>query len=541
MADSDSSAQPVLYFSQHKRGVMGGLRIFGMLKKWTSSVCAVAVLAGCALSGGAPFRYPWALDSLYRGYAVVLPKLDIPLETFHDGYAAIMSPDGRMVTGFMDSRGRTVLEGRYSPTRVVTYLDGTARRTNRFYSGRALVHKEDGYWYLYEDGRLEKADTAAFTENRLQQAEPEKGVYVFLSPDTCLQGLMNDRQEVLIPPVWSELTYISDGCILARSEGEDGTAMAGILNIRGEIVCGFRYESISIACEQGQEEPLLFAQLPPDDSGEKRYCVLDTGGNDLLGRPVEGVSCTRERPTVCLDGKWYLLDADGTLLENTVFDGPVGRGENGLYPAQADGLWGYVDEEGDWSIPPAYEQASAFAEGYAAVETEAGWGYIDEDGDYAVEPQYEAARRFRSGRAVVYTGEGRDEFDNTVYDVSIIDTQGAVLQEGLSTMYAATYSAEPSFHVDGYFQYRDGEGRYHLFNAALEEVMVSPYEIASVIPPESAGGQTVYVVVDGKWKGLLNEAGEAIISPDRHECSIAHFNWRGEGFADLNGSLIRLF
>ena len=509
-------------------------------KKWLSLLCGLAVLITGHLTTDEWMAMADAADSGYRGYALVYPEMDWPMESFYEGYAAVLSSDGQAVTGFMNEDGDIVLTGSYDPTISVSLWDGTSRRTNRFYDGCALVRIEGIYHTLYTDGRLEKADTSLFTENRILQAVPEEDRYVFISPVTLLEGIMDEDKNVRVLPVWNDLTYISRDCILAQRE-IDGVTRAGIINDRGETVCEFSFTALTIACEAEGETPVLFAQLPPDATGAVRYRVLDTAGRDLLGRTVDAISCTLERPCVYLDGHWYLLDESGRLLTSARFDAPVGSGES-LFPAKSDGLWGYVDEEGDWCIPPAYEEAESFTDGLAAVETAEGWGYIDQSGDYAVEPQYLTARRFRNGRAVVYTGRQPHSCDNyPVYDVAIIDSNGKVLQDDLSTIYPCHPAMSPSYHVKNYFQYQDSKGQYHLYDTNLEEVVISPYRITDVVPDHSNSNRPVFVVAQGDWRGLLNQEGRVLISPEEKLCSSIGFRWRGDGFASLNGDLIRFY
>ena len=44
--------------------------------------------------------------------------------------------------------------------------------------------------------------------------------------------------------------------------------------------------------------------------------------------------------------------------------------------ARADGLYGYVDIDGQWVIAPRFESAQPFSEGLAAVCQGGLWGYI---------------------------------------------------------------------------------------------------------------------------------------------------------------------
>lgn len=79
---------------------------------------------------------------------------------------------------------------------------------------------------------------------------------------------------------------------------------------------------------------------------------------------------------------------------------------DGLAAVKTENGWGFVDENGDFAIEPAFEAVGSFSEGLCAAITEAGeqWGYIDKSGKVVVEGQYTAAAEFSDGFALVKRG-----------------------------------------------------------------------------------------------------------------------------------------
>lgn len=62
---------------------------------------------------------------------------------------------------------------------------------------------------------------------------------------------------------------------------------------------------------------------------------------------------------------------------------------DGLFPAKRDEKWGYVNSAGNFVIPPQFERAEPFSEGYAAVSTDGEkLGYINKEGKMVIEPKY---------------------------------------------------------------------------------------------------------------------------------------------------------
>ncbi|MDR3173028.1 MAG: WG repeat-containing protein [Treponema sp.] len=57
----------------------------------------------------------------------------------------------------------------------------------------------------------------------------------------------------------------------------------------------------------------------------------------------------------------------------------------GLASVRINGLWGYIDRDGEWKILPRYGNACTFREGYAGVLLDGYGGFINRDGDMVFE------------------------------------------------------------------------------------------------------------------------------------------------------------
>ena len=65
-----------------------------------------------------------------------------------------------------------------------------------------------------------------------------------------------------------------------------------------------------------------------------------------------------------------------------------------------DGLWGYINTDGQVAIKPLYERAQSFFEGFAAVKHDGKWGFIDKNGLSIIPCEYdEVEQRFMNGKA----------------------------------------------------------------------------------------------------------------------------------------------
>ena len=82
----------------------------------------------------------------------------------------------------------------------------------------------------------------------------------------------------------------------------------------------------------------------------------------------------------------------------------------GLAAVQRNGLWGYIDTEGNEVIPCIYKgteygnYAFPFSEGMAVIIDKDGkYGYINKKGEMIVKPQFEEAGNFSEGVASVFS------------------------------------------------------------------------------------------------------------------------------------------
>jgi hypothetical protein len=164
-----------------------------------------------------------------------------------------------------------------------------------------------------------------------------------------------------------------------------------------------------------------------------------------------------------------------------------------IKPVEKDGRWGYVGENGQFTIPPRFDWAAPFSEGLAAIEIDHKFGYIDPDGRFAIEPKYFEAEPFHNGLALVCTHKPL-----------------APLGRG-----------EAGILVNAKFTYIDSSGREVLLPFSAEYVRSFSDGFAAVKPGAVLGG-----CAKG---GYLNQRGEWAIKPRFDE--VRDFS---EGLAAVN-------
>ena len=107
-------------------------------------------------------------------------------------------------------------------------------------------------------------------------------------------------------------------------------------------------------------------------------------------------------------------------LLNTYDDVEHGE-EDGTFAVQKNGLWGFIDTEGNEIIAPQYESYDSFNDGIAIVKKNRKRGYINKLGQEITPLKYWHCHYFYGGIAVA------EKFDHTS---EVIDKSGLVLFKG---------------------------------------------------------------------------------------------------------------
>jgi len=180
------------------------------------------------------------------------------------------------------------------------------------------------------------------------------------------------------------------------------------------------------------------------DSGEltytvPKYGVIDFDGNTIV-EPLWDACYVFDEGMMCFESYdrevFAIYNADGELV--STFPVPeeadcIEYFKNGYALIEVDGLWGYMDMNGEIIIEPKYEMDTwagfepdyyfdekyNFSEGLAAVCLDGKIGYIDINGEEVIPFVFDEAYMFEDGQARVFV---KNSSGNYCYGV--IDTAG---------------------------------------------------------------------------------------------------------------------
>lgn len=88
--------------------------------------------------------------------------------------------------------------------------------------------------------------------------------------------------------------------------------------------------------------------------------------------------------------RWGLVDRYGSIKISAIYEGLRPYCEQ-LAPFRNNGLWGFLNMDGDAVIAPTFREVEFFSGGFSACQDrDSRWGIIDHKGEWTVEPTFES-------------------------------------------------------------------------------------------------------------------------------------------------------
>jgi hypothetical protein len=157
--------------------------------------------------------------------------------------------------------------------------------------------------------------------------------------------------------------------------------------------------STFISCNWFSTETQLFAvQL-----GEK-WGYIDAAGEQVISPQFQFATPFYEGRALCMDagGKWGFIDETGRFVISPSFE-DCGRFSEGLAPVvKENGRIAYINPSGEVEFEAQRAtEGFGFREGMARAAFNGKWGFLDNNGEWAIPPIYYSARDFHEGLAAV--------------------------------------------------------------------------------------------------------------------------------------------
>jgi hypothetical protein len=263
-------------------------------------------------------------------------------------------------------------------------------------------------------------------------------------------GLINRFGQFIVQPMYSFINPFSEG--LAIVMDDKGFK---VINERGKVVTHKAYSYIG----NYQNDRAIFAGTTAD--GSYLYGFLNKQGKEVIPLQFESVTDFKEGKAVVKrsDGKFELVDRKGKTIQSysKEFVGELSEGLMVVQP-EKDSKYGYMNEEGEILIEPAFTGARAFKNARAIVNTDKEYGFqyglINRTGKFVIEPVYNDILILGENRVAV--GKAIDENSPWVGSkYAIADLSGKILTEfkftnilSFENGYASATDSKNTFFID---------------------------------------------------------------------------------------------
>lgn len=268
----------------------------------------------------------------------------------------------------------------------------------------------------------------------------------------------------------------------------------------GKALSALRIEINYAYTENGQ----YFSRFAPAPDGKisienaEHWGSIDVDGERDYDCDYLYISPYSDDGTVmlCTEEENRLLDRDGVTLAipEGKFTETRAYGD-GLLPVKRDGQWYYLDCTTGTELGAAYDNASSYQNGAAAVCQDGTWRLIGTDGTPVTETTFSGVRLFGNG----------DYCCDDLLSASVGNSWGLYNTDGTPVKkdFAA---ADMDFCLGGPVAYQDRSGLWGFIDHKGEVVLEARYQEARSF---SGGLAAVY---DGSRWGFINKQGELAIA-----------------------------
>lgn len=205
-----------------------------------------------------------------------------------------------------------------------------------------------------------------------------------------LWGVINVNTNTTVSPYWDEIGYFNEHGLAKVKKG----SQYGYIDTQGKVVVPCQWYDVS-EYHDGMCV-VVTSTASPNSTSYYNYLfgLFDSEGNEIS--PAQWRTLGSSSNYFWNPGRWDYNTA--YIYAPTFSDGKI-KVQN------PDGLWGFIDEQGQLVGSVEWRNIDDFSEGLAAVtDSNSKVGFIDGEGNVVIKPQYDATRSFHEGLAAVRVG-----------------------------------------------------------------------------------------------------------------------------------------
>lgn len=440
--------------------------------------------------------------------------------------------------GVMTHSGKTLIPAAYDSIYV---------------AGKGYMGKKDGLYYFFnlEDGRISQpyddVEDLANSQYLIMQ-NGKKGIYDSAGHRELLSTEYDDIKLLKNPYNETQIFFQ----VTKASTIKDDVEYNGVIDLNGDVLLPTLYTKLSFI-----NDHLLVYEDPQKVQGT--YDTISGYNSGLLHNHIKYDSDSQLAITVSTNRQYGIIDADGHFLVESTNDYIYENGnffivekdekkaffskeKQQLTPYKYDtvfsfqnigeteaaiisigNLWGLLNPNGSYLVPPEYDAINEFVNGYAIVSKDNKYGFINTKGELVVEPQFQDVSSFNDGLAIAkkdghygfIQSSGKFVIQSIYNHVKPFDENGHALVDYKGRMGMinkdGTYFLNPIYKnitpvADSIIVVQDSATKkYGILKSTGEEISKLIYDdIGSFFKEEAT-----FVEINGKY-ALVNNKGEVL-------------------------------
>jgi hypothetical protein len=235
-------------------------------------------------------------------------------------------------------------------------------------------------------------------------------------------GYLDINGNIVIPFIYDIAFDFEDGIANVHVKYYDG-----YIDKTGREVIPIKFNGFRTAYGDGE---LVLAFIGPRKNIEwwlvnmKNYQVLSLTSYDNSRDPSDGLV------GVSKNGVWGFINIEGQVVVPFLYDEVTSFSE-GLAAVKKDGKWVFIDRTGTEVISEASQHYDGFSNGLAPIERDGKWGFMDKTGAVIVGFKYDGVREYMEGIAAVeingkwgLVDSFGKEITTLIYDDALYTTNG---------------------------------------------------------------------------------------------------------------------
>ena len=232
------------------------------------------------------------------------------------------------------------------------------------------IKDENLYLFDFNGNSVEK-------NNYISKMKTENSKYYITIDKNDIYRVVDEENNNIIDNNYTYIEYLPGDYFIVAKDGKNG-----VVDINGKSLIDLNYTSIF---RLNDDSNILQAEIIGiDDNNSSLIELYSMDMHKISKMENASVNIFENYIVLSSNNDYQYFDMQGNRLDSKdLFK------NNKLYSKKINGMWGFVDNEGNLVLKNEYELVTDFnKEGFAGIKKDGKWGVINKEGEIIQEPIY---------------------------------------------------------------------------------------------------------------------------------------------------------